>query len=172
MPPALSGRVLLAEAWGRSLGQGFSIDGDYTEDGITRRKFLGDSGWGSDRAHIVIPAKCHRLATSKGVNKPGRWNIALGEPSDAPDLTTETSGNTSRVYAYHGAKTHAEVDFEGHGSVWLYDFQGGKEQKLIEHGAKFRGTIVIPGPGLVAVAGGHGGALRWGSLPDWRMTLR
>ncbi|MEU1025975.1 hypothetical protein ABZ366_28635 [Streptomyces sp. NPDC005904] len=172
IPASRSGKVLLAEAWGRAFGRGFSIDGDCTEGGITLRERVGESGWGKDRAHLVIPAKYHRLAISDGVHRPGRWHISLGELSDAPPLAPENAGNTSRVYAHHGEKTEADVDFEGHGSVWFYDFQGRGERKLIEHTGKFRGTIVIPGPGLVAVGGGHGGALRWGSLPPWKVTLR
>ncbi|MFH8608432.1 hypothetical protein ACH4D5_13220 [Streptomyces sp. NPDC018029] len=172
IPAAFAGRILLAEAWGRKFGQGFSIHGDRTEGDITRREFVGESGWGNEKAHLVIPAECHRLSISKGVGKPGRWNVSLGELSDAPELAADNSGTTSRIYAYHGEKIEADVDFERHGAVWLYDFTWQEERKLIEHRDKFRGTIVIPGPGLVAVSGGHGGALRWGSLAKWRLTLR
>ncbi|MEW2391161.1 hypothetical protein AB0933_22700 [Streptomyces venezuelae] len=171
LPAALTGRTLLAEAWGRILGQGFTVEGDYREGNAVRREWVGQSGWANEKAHIVIPPKYERLAISKGGRNPGRWNLSFGELTDAPELAAEASGTTSRVFSYRGEKTEATVDFEGHGAVWFSDFQWRKKQRLIGHTDKFRGTIVIPGPGLVAVTGGHGSAVDWGSQPDWKVIL-
>ncbi|WP_409240598.1 hypothetical protein [Streptomyces sp. PA5.6] len=171
LPADLAGKILLAEAWGRVLGQGFTVEGDYRKGSAVLRELVGESGWGNERAHIVIPPKYETLAISKGGRNPGRWNLTFSELTDAPKLTTETSGTTSRIYCHRGQKTEAEVDFQGHGAVWFCDVEWRKKQKLIGHSDKFRGTIVIPGPGLVAVTGGHGGGLQWGSLLEWKMTL-
>ncbi|MFE6165589.1 hypothetical protein ACFQ7F_42560 [Streptomyces sp. NPDC056486] len=172
LPAALTGRPLLAEAWGRRLGRSFDIDGDRTEGSTVLREFIGGSGWGAEKSHIVIPARYSRLAISNGGHKPGRWNISLGELSTAPKLTDETSGSASRVYAYHGGEAEAEVDFEGHGAVWFYNFQWTGKRELISHSDKFRSTITLPGPGLVAVGCGHLGEPGWGTMPTWKVRLR
>ncbi|MEU1144611.1 hypothetical protein ACFYO9_11045 [Streptomyces sp. NPDC005863] len=171
VPVALAGKTLLAEAWGRVLSQGFTVEGDYREGNAVLREWVGQSGWGNEKAHIVIPPKYKTLVISKGGRNPGRWHLSLSELTDAPKLSVESSGTTSRVYSYLGEKTEAEVDFEGNGAVWFSDFRWRRRQKLIGHTGKFRGTIVIPGPGLVAVTGGHGGALAWGSQPGWKVIL-
>ncbi|MEV7197193.1 hypothetical protein AB0N81_36105 [Streptomyces sp. NPDC093510] len=172
VPPALTGRPLLAEAWGRFLGKSFDVEGDRTAGNMVRREYIGGSGWGTERSHIVIPPHYSRLAITNGIHNPKRWNISIGELSTAPGIQTENSGTASRVYAYHGDETEAKVEFEGHGAVWFYSFQWSDGRELISHTDKFRGAIVIPGPGLIAVGSGNTGEPGWGTLPPWKMTLR
>ncbi|WP_306335137.1 hypothetical protein [Streptomyces sp. KL118A] len=172
VPPALTGRPLLAEAWGRRLGRSFDVEGERTVGNMVRREYIGGSGWGAGRSHIVIPPHYSRLAITNGVHKPKRWNIFIGELSAAPAIEAENAGTNSRVYAHHGDETEAKVDFAGHGAVWFYSFQWENGRELISHTDTFRGAITIPGPGLVAVGAAHLGEPGWGTLPPWKMTLR
>lgn len=172
VPPELTGRPLLAEAWGRILGGSFDIEGELAVGNMVRREYIGGSGWGTERSHIVIPPQYTRLAITNGIHKPKRWNVAMGEMSTAPEIAAENAGTASRVYAYHGVEAEAKVDFEGHGAVWFYSFQWSDGHELISHTDKFRGAIVIPGPGLVAVGSAHLGRPGWGAMPPWKMTLR
>ncbi|MFI7320329.1 hypothetical protein [Streptomyces venezuelae] len=172
VPPALAGRPLLVHAWGRFLGQSFDVEGELAVGNMVRREYIGRSGWGRERSHIVIPPQYSRLAITIGFGKPKRWNVAIGELSTAPEIAAENVGSASRVYAHHGGETQAQVDFEGHGAVWFYSYQWTDGRELISHTDKFRAAIVIPGPGLVAVGGGHSGEPGWGTLPPWKVTLR
>jgi hypothetical protein len=171
LPEGLLGKPLLAEAWGGLLSRTFNIQGDQEVRGIFDRKNLGSSGWGRNRSHIIVPALYSSLHISGDVtHKPGKWNLLIGELSTAPKMEEEISGEASRVFSYDGGEVDASVDFEGHGCLAMYDFDGSRRRELVKRDSKFYGVVSIPGPGLIAVQSFVNPY--WGSLRPWRISLR
>jgi hypothetical protein len=165
------GKPLLVEAWGGLLSRTFDLQGDREVDGIFDRVNLGSSGWGRNKAHIIVPALYSSLHISGSViHKPGKWNVSIGELSTAPKMESETSGEASRVFSYHGGKVDATVEFDGRGCLAIYNFAGTGRRELVSRDTKFRGVVSIPGPGLIAVQSAV--EPYWHSLPAWNISLR
>jgi len=164
------GKPLLVEAWGGLLSRTFHVEGDREVGGIFDRVDIGSSGWGRNKAHIIVPAQYSSLHISGDVTrKPGKWNLSITKLSTAPKLEDEISGEASRVFSCHGGEADASVDFEGQGCLAMYNFDGSGRRELVQRDSKFHGVVSIPGPGLIAVQSGVG--RHWGSLPPWRISL-
>ncbi|WP_150184969.1 hypothetical protein [Streptomyces venezuelae] len=170
VPKHLVGEEFFIEAHCRMFGPGFAIHGEIHEDGVTKHEHIGFVHWG-DTTHLMIPGQYERLVV-KGASsdrKTGRWSLECKSLSELPELSSENSAGASRMFLVRGGAQRADVEFAGAGSVRHFDLEGGKEQELACNTGSFRGTITIPGEGVVAISQPFGG---WGPMQKWKLTLR
>ena len=129
-----------------------------------------DLGAGSRRSRSLKGLYSSLHVSGDVIRKPGRWHLLIGELSTAPKMEEEISGEASRVFSYHGGEVDASVDFEGHGCLAMYNFDGSGRRELVKRNSKFHGVVSIPGPGLIAVQPDVDPY--WGPLRPWRISLR
>ncbi|MET8687705.1 hypothetical protein ABZV77_26180 [Streptomyces sp. NPDC004732] len=170
VPKHLAGGKFVVEARCRMLGPGFEIHGETHEDGVTKHQHIGFVHWGAT-IHLMIPEQYGRLVV-KGASsdrKTGRWSLECKSFSELPEFSPENSASASRMFLVRGGARSADVEFAGPGSVRHFDLEGGKEQELVSNTGSFRGTVTVPGEGVVAISPPFG---EWGPMQKWKLTLR
>ncbi|WP_210582644.1 hypothetical protein [Streptomyces sp. GESEQ-4] len=170
LPGGSGGRVIL-EAWAGFLAPGFQMYA-VRENGRQRKEeFLGRSGVGRGRAHVLFPVGIYpRIRIDGGVRSPGRWNVRFLALDSLPELATENTAEASRFFRVSVPGVEVSVEFgSAGGCLALYSFEGKERQVLTRHSRRFEDVVTIPRAGLLAVEGED---LAWGAMTSWSVRVR
>lgn len=152
-----------------------------TPERLESRPGIGDIGSGSGRyivagdtrydpdqdkevhvpyTHVQVRSRIYGSDSSGSF--PGGWKARFLQVEEIPELLSSVSGGEDEVIRYQGPPIDAVLNFGIHyGSLEFLGSDDVKIDALWSGSAPFRGTVRIPGPGLLQVRG-H----------DWSVTLK
>lgn len=170
VPDGLPGKSVVMEAWAGMLSRGFRVHGVRGTDQKVWDEFLGDSGLGRGRSHILLPVGVYSLLRVRGgVRKPGRWHIRWLPTQSLSELAAENTGDASHIFSLDTPGIRVAVEFgDAGGCLALYDRDGKQRRVVTQHTDKFRDVVTIPDAGLVAV---QGSSLKWGPMNPWSLRV-
>ncbi len=106
---------------------------------------------------VVVPKQYTHVElqpASRSSSFPTRCRARFADPRECDELLTSASGQNWDVLRYQGPPATAVLEFKGgpgHSNVEHFSFDGTRSTMLANKHSPFRGTIQIPGPGLIQI---------------------
>ncbi|WP_405795631.1 hypothetical protein [Streptomyces sp. NBC_01506] len=124
-----------------------------TPDRLEQGDMLVTTNFGGHRARGVVPREYTHLSVKGGMstNLP-RWRVGFRTADSLSELVESAEGRHPDVVPYNGARTTVRLEVgNGHADITHRPLNGGGETLLHLGQGPFRGTIELPGPGLIDV---------------------
>ncbi|MFE9219605.1 hypothetical protein ACFYN3_25030 [Streptomyces lavendulae] len=125
-----------------------------TPERLEQGSMLAAFSIGSGRARVIVPREyTHlRVRPGRGGRFP-RWKFGFRGSGSLAELGNAAEGKGEDVLRYTGGRTTVRLELKEAGRVTLRlrSFSGGYGAELITCDGPFRGTVDLPGPGLIEV---------------------
>ncbi|MFI0810918.1 hypothetical protein [Streptomyces echinatus] len=171
VPKELRGRPVVIEAWGWIASLGFEVVGVTEPRGRYTEKYVGSSGIGRERAHILLePGQCESVRILRGWKMSGRWKIRFLDAMSVGPLPPKVKGGASRFFQCPAPGSRLAVAFgDAGGRLGIYNEKGRCIRVLAGRGHRFDDLVVVPDvTGVLAVEGPE---LKWGSMTQWSLRI-
>ncbi|WP_037672739.1 hypothetical protein [Streptomyces griseus] len=146
LPKQLRGRPVVIEAWGWIASPGFEVVGVTEPRGRYTEKYAGSSGFGRERAHILLePGQCESVRIMRGLKMSGRWKIRFLDAMSMGPLPPAAKGGASRFFQCPAPGTRIAARFgDSGGRLGIYNDKGRCVRVLAGRGHRFDDVVVVP----------------------------
>ncbi|MGW4554261.1 hypothetical protein ACWEOV_11525 [Streptomyces sp. NPDC004365] len=125
-----------------------------TPDKLEQGRMIVTHNYGGHRTRAVVPRKYTHLIVrrpSHGSLFP-RWKLGFRASDSLPELVKSAEGGHPNVLRYAGARTTLRLEVsKGYVALTHRSLKGEGEKELHRSNGPFRGTVELPGSGLVEV---------------------
>ncbi|MET8787347.1 hypothetical protein [Streptomyces sp. NPDC004589] len=136
-----------------------------TPDKLEQGQILVTHNYGGHRARAVVPRKYTHLIVKRPSHSSlfPRWKLGFRASDSLPELVKSAEGGHPNVLRYTGARTTSKLEVpKGYVVLTHRSLRGEGAKELHRSNGPFRGTVELPGPGLIEVD----------CLVQWSVTLR
>ncbi|MFD4828424.1 hypothetical protein ACFWPV_00970 [Streptomyces uncialis] len=133
-----------------------------TPDRLERGRELINYCWGNGSARALVPKEYTHVATGKPGGLSPRWKLGFGTGDSLAELSATASGRFPDALRYTGPPARVRLEVEkAHATVAHSSISGEHRSQLHVSSSPFRGTLALPGPGIIEVA----------CLAKWSLTV-
>ncbi|MEV8320924.1 hypothetical protein AB0Q95_42910 [Streptomyces sp. NPDC059900] len=135
-----------------------------TPDKLEQGGMLLTHSTGGHRARAIVPKQYTHIRVEKSLlSALTRWKIGFRASDALPKLGKRAEGDHPDVLRYTGGRTTLRLEAgEGYIHLTHRSLTGGQKTELHDASGPLRGTVELPGPGLIEVD----------CLVPWSVTVR
>ncbi|MFJ7417357.1 hypothetical protein ACIQXD_01940 [Streptomyces uncialis] len=133
-----------------------------TPDQLEHGRELINYCWGTGNARALVPKEYTHVATGQPGGLSPRWKFGFGTGDSLAELSATASGRYPDALRYTGPPARVRLEVEkAHAKVEHSSISGEHRTRLHLSSGPFRGTLALPGPGIIEVA----------CLAKWSLTV-